>query len=209
VTPPKKPPHDRDVFVPKTKTPLKGVPVADRSASEDWSGDTGTHEALNDDTPVGLETVDAAANARLRARAKETNITVKALHSEMTGHVERLDKSIVETKAEVTGLRTDVNKLGTHVVDAISSVNDAVSSLNNFQGVVVENQLQRQRVTYEAHTSVDKHAKIAEIEDQADATKQSRKFKYRIGSTLLKILAAAGVVAATALATHFIEKWLS
>lgn len=207
--PPKKPPRDRDILVPKNP-PRAESPVP----NEEWSGDTGTHSTgRDDDTPLGLETVDAAANMRLRARVKETNTNAKeastgvtTLRIEMQGHVERLEGAIGEVKAETTKqfgqLSTKVDTLGGEVRTATGAVVGAVSALNKFQGIVVENQLEKSKITWDVHANQQK----LEDKDKADAAKQKRSFWYKVGGVFIKIGAAAGVVGATAIATHFIEK---
>jgi hypothetical protein len=219
------PTRDRDVLVPKSApTPPRGVPVTP-PADQDWTGDTDTHalaidnagsRSRDEDTPIGLEIRDAEAELRLRARVKETNTNVKtastgitALRTEMIGHVERLDLSIASVKTETTQeigkLGEKVEKLGGNVIGAMQSVNAAVSSLSDFQGVVVENQLQRSRVTFEGHAKVAAAEQVLTAKDQTDAKIQRRSFRYNAMATVLKILAAGGVVLATAIATHYAE----
>lgn len=218
-------PRDRDVFVPKRATAPYGVPVvpamndAPKLGDQDWTTpDTGTHElAAARDTPSGLETLDAEAEFRLRNRVKETAVNTRAIKEsshatemgvstmrlEMLGHVDRLDKKITtvkeETKAEIGKVGSKVDTLTGHVVTALSS-------LNQFQGVVVENQLEKQTITFEAHADVAANQQKLKDRDLADAQKQRRSFWYRIGALALKILGAGGVVAATAIATHYAER---
>lgn len=231
--PPKRPgaSRDRDAYVSKTQTQPRGIPIVkpDGGGDQDWTTpDTGTHEIgriastkpeRGDSTPIG----DVEAERRQRQRVKETNANVKvikensettttgmiALKDEMNGHVERLDQSIVQVRAEVTANRTEtanladkVEGLGGAVLGAVSSVNDAVSSLNEFQGVVVKTMTERSQTTYELKA----HEQKLEAKDAADAKKQARSFWYKVGAGALKILIAGGVVAATAIATHYAER---
>jgi hypothetical protein len=217
-------PRDRDVFVPKRATAPYGVPsMTPPPKTENWeTPDTGTHDTRardtgrDDNTPVGLEAPemrDAEAEFRARNRIKETNANVKAvkvatetasigvttLRTEMIGHVERLDKSIGEVKSE---LRSEtfkqsqkIDDLGDHVLNAMGTVNQAVVELNRFQGLVVKGEIDKSHTTFEVGAR-----------DQADKKKQRRSFWYSFGGVVLKVLAAAGAVGATAIATHFVER---
>ncbi len=185
----------------------------------------------DDDTPIGLEVKDAEAEFRLRNRVKETNLNVRSMRAnaesvssgvatlrmEVQGHVERIDRSIAsvatEAKAGLDTLSGKVDALGGKtdalagdVRDATGAVIDAVSTLNNFQGMVVKSQLEERNITWEAHTEVKANQQKLADKDAADAKKQKRSFWYRAGSWVLKILGGAGVVAATAIATHYAER---
>lgn len=219
-------PRDRDVFVPKRSTAPYGVPVVTgegraSSQGEEWATpDTGTHELAaperperDDNTPIGLETLDAEAEFRLRNRVKETNANVRAtkksaesaaigvttIRSEMQGHVTRLEGQIEEVKTEIGATRTElglkVETLTSHVIDAMGSFNDGMAIV-----------AKQQAVPWEAHIDIAANKQKLADKDQADAKKQRRSFWYRAGGVVLKIAAAGGVVAATAIATHYVER---
>jgi hypothetical protein len=205
-----------------------------RDTGEQWpiTEDTGARELMapqassgrDDDTPIGLEVQDAEAEFRLRNRVKETNLNVRSMRAnaesassgvatlrmEVQGHVERIDKSIAsvktEAKAGLDALSGKVDALGGDVRDATGAVIDAVSTLNNFQGMVVKSQLEERNITWEAHTEVKANQQKLADKNKADAQKQARSFRYSAGALVLKILGAGGVVAATAIATHYAER---
>lgn len=225
MTPPKKP-SDRDVLVPKHATPPKGVSTGAETWDDEESPEpTGQidlqppRKGTDDDTPVGLATIDAQAEARLRHRVKETNANVlevkstsqatsegvSTLRLEMHSHVKRLEQTIetkieevkADTTQQISVLSESVNGLTNHVIGAMSTVNNAVLRLNDFQGQVVEGHMERERMTFEAHTKKS----VIRAEEEADAKKQSRAFKYTLGSTALKVLGALGAAVAGIVAT--------
>lgn len=227
---PKKPPRDRDVFIRKTSP--EGLSVTTPRASseqEGWSADTGTHEALegvDEDTPVNMPTVEAQAEARLRSRVKETNVAVRAVRNGVETTNAGIDTLRLETKRDVGRLEGKINAVDSKVDRVTIKVDKVVDKLDEHQGVMLKvvstvgelkgaftemtktNDQRRQHevITFQSAVKIDQEEKIAEIKNDVDASKQKRSFKYKIGSTLLKILSAGGIVAATALATHFIER---
>lgn len=195
MSPPKKP-SDRDVLS------KKNVPK-----EQDWTEDTGAHqiEAIGaerrDTTPIGLETLDAEANVRLRARVKETNQTVRALKEtaattqtqlhtgvdtlrlETERHVQRLDLRIGSVDKKVDKLDGKVDKLDTKQDEHTGIMLKAVGTLGKLDATVGElvksndERRHEHRVLQVARLEIDKEEKVAEIRDNADAAKKERELK--------------------------------
>lgn len=120
---------DRDRDVRKPQTPPKGVAEQlapakfKRPGSESWEGaDTGQGEAHDEDTPVGLETEDAAAETRLRHRVKKTAETTQQIKDAVETTSVGIDTLRFEHKREIAAVKTEVGlvsskveKLGTDV----------------------------------------------------------------------------------------------
>lgn len=183
---PPRPPH-RDVL--RSHTPPVGVqaqiaaPVGTIDSTvpgeepSSWAGDTGVGER-NEETPVGLQQLDAEAEQRLRNRVKETNTTTQdILRDVQDAHskIDQLGDRVVEVEHRVTE----------HTLATVKAVGefkaDVKGTLGRLEGQVgelikvVDDKRERQLVTFEAHVEIDKAAKVTAIEDEASAREHRRK----------------------------------
>ncbi len=180
--------HDRDVL--RRSTPAHGVksqlapPIG-----EDWSGDTGTESTPIDQSPISPEEaarLDSEAVTRARARLKETveiargvkpavdetNSGIKTLRMETKAHIEKVSAHLGVQDNKIEALSHQVSDLGGHVLRSITTVGDMSGDLGEVKGKLgelvkaIDNQRDKQTISFEAHVEVDKHAKIADIEDK-------------------------------------------
>jgi hypothetical protein len=196
------------------KTPPTGV--ANQLApppGETWAGDTGSAVRIDEDTPVGLETLDAEADARVRHRVKETNTDVKSVKETAEATRTGIDTLRFETKKDVHRLETKIGavdqkvglldtKIDQHTLSVTGHVIRMVEVVGELKGQVGElvkstdAGRERQQITFEAHVDVAKTAKVTEIADAAD----SKKMQRERWANVLKIFAALVGLATAAFA---------
>ncbi len=177
----KKRPGTRDEYTPKT--PPHGV--AQQIApppGEEWVGDTGVHSRADEEnTPVGLETLDAEADHRLRLRVKETNTNTNEIKRTAHATQSSVDTLRLETKKDVHRLETKLGavdakvglmdaKIDHHTSSVTGHLLRVVEVVGKLDGQVSElvkssdANRERQLVTFEAHVEVDKAAKVTALE---------------------------------------------
>jgi len=209
----KKPGRDRDVLI-KKNTPAAGVPAMRAPTSEEWAGDTGTNHKVDDDTPIGLENLDAEANLRLRGRVKETNLAMKQVSAATQAVHTGVDTLRLETKKDILRLETKIDNVDAKVdglngkfIEVIDSHGEMRGEFGEVKGTLnvlakmIDQSREKQTISFEAHVDVEKASKITNIKDAADAKIKSRAFRYK----LLRWIGAIIAAGATVLVTHYLE----
>lgn len=217
------------MFVSKATTPAAGVPTdtprAD-SVNSEWAGDTGTHEKMSEDTPVGMQAIDedAAADmivekqraaARMQHRVKETSQDVKDMKEVATATVTGVQTLRMETKRDISEVNDKVNdikgdiievkgevkQLSGHVFELVKTVGPLSGQLKEIvKGLDADRDIQR--ITFETHADVDKAQKISKIKTSQAVGEAKRKVMTKAMVVLLTILGTGGTVLLTHLAEN-------
>lgn len=183
-------------------------PPSSPESVDEWSGDTNAnarqHRRDEEDTPVGLETLDAEADMRLRHRVKETNVTTQQIakrvddaHSKIDRAkeaVERLSNRVgnVETKIQEHTLTT-VTKLGEIEAKVAGGLGRLEGQVGELIKAVDDKREVRQQITM-AHVDVAKFGKQTEIADQADAKKHRRERITKLVGSILGLMSSGAIL---------------